>query len=132
MSQIYSTTRPLSTSNVPNAEQVRSRAIAQAQARGKWVAGRRLMMREIWHLLWTAIFPVLGLVISLACLILLAWSLWEGRTMRDSLRYLDRPESALMSATDPAKSPAFRTLQLDRQLSRQAVSTAPVGADPVK
>ena len=105
-------------SAVPTAEQLRRSALARAESRGKWVAMRRLAWRQIWHVLWTLIFPVLGLLTSVALVIALALT-GVGIPIKEVLRGW---------FAEPAAAPAFNSLQLDRQLSEPSKGT--LGAVP--
>lgn len=42
-------------------EQLRLKAMSQASRRGQVVAARRTLRRTMWHILWSKVFPGIGL-----------------------------------------------------------------------
>ena len=113
---------------VPTADQLRRVALARAQSRGKWVAARRLLGRQIWHVLWTMVFPVLGLLTSVA-LVITPVLIYFGVGLNP---LAGAKQSSTLSIAGPgqhAEGQHFNTLQLDRQLSSPR-SNPPVPAEP--
>lgn len=113
---------------VPTADELRRVALARAQARGKWVAKRRLLGRQIWHVLWTLIFPLLGLLTSVVLVIALILYLFGFHPISISFPWQEVPITRVDPTQQPVKLPGL-TLQLDRQLSERPPLT-PEAIDP--
>jgi hypothetical protein len=106
---------------VPTAEQLRRVALARAQSRGRWVAGRRLLGRQIWHVLWTLVFPVLGLLTSLVLVLAPALFYFGQGRISISLPWLN-PSIASIQSGQHADGRAVFPLKLDRELSEPPLS----------
>lgn len=115
-------------STVPTAEQLRRVALAHAESRGKRVATRRLLGRQIWHVLWSWVFPVVGMITSLS-LVLLATVFYFGVDLMSMVDKGANGPTGRVEISPQVEASNFNTLQLDRQLS-QPPANAPAATEP--
>jgi hypothetical protein len=90
-------------------EQLRKKALAQAERRGKNVAVRRKMGRIVWDVLWGKVLPSMGLFFCVALALhglgLPLGSWLQGPTHPDPNQAVHLSEGALQPQVDAAKRP---------------------------
>jgi hypothetical protein len=111
------------------AEQLRRRALAHAEARGRGVAKRRTLRREIGYSLWSYVFPVIGLGFSMAFLALASVYFWSGPGKFSELVLQALPlGDQIFSVPGNSSELSLTILRLDRTLGAEIPAPESLGA----
>jgi hypothetical protein len=109
--------------NPPTAEDIRRAALNRASVRAKGVAHRRLLRRQIMHVSWAWILPLVGLFFLIGLAMAVGYMKWNKAsvTVLDRAPYLQWNHAGPGMASDSRPDDSgLMTLQLDRTLRLDA------------